>query len=224
MTYRCDFCQREFQRETSLMVHMCETKRRNQERHERGVELGLQAFLRFYETLQGSSRLKGWEDFVSSSYYKAFVKWGRYCVNTRVINPARYLDWLLKQNKKIDRWASDTIYTEYLLQYLPVEAVQDAIGRARDWSEDWSERTGSPARDFLRYGNSNAICHAVATGRISAWVLYNSDSGRAWLADLSSEQMQIVWPYIDSDVWSRRFQQYPADQAWAEAVSTERGW
>lgn len=224
MTYRCDFCQREFQRETSLVVHMCETKRRNQERHERGVELGLQAFLRFYETLQGSSRLKGWEDFVSSSYYKAFVKWGRYCVNARVINPARFLDWLLKHNKKIDRWASDTTYTEYLLAYLPAEAVKDAVDRAEAWSQDWSERAGSPARDFLRYGNTNTICHAVATGRVSAWVLYNSDSGRAWLADLNSEQMQMIWPYIDSDVWSRRFQEYPADQAWAEQIAAQRGW
>lgn len=211
-------------KETSLMVHMCEIKRRHQERHERGVELGLQAYLRFYETLQGSSRLKSWQDFVVSSYYKAFVKWGRYCVNTRAINPARFLDWLLKHNKKIDHWASDGIYTEYLLAYLPVEAAKDATDRAEDWSQDWSERTGSPARDFLRYGNSNAICHAVSQGRVSAWVLYNSDSGRAWLADLNSEQMQIVWPYIDSDTWARKFQEYPADQAWAEQIARERGW
>lgn len=224
MTHRCDFCQREFLREASLEIHMCETKRRNHERHERGVELGLQAYLRFYETVQGSSRLKGWEDFVASSYYKAFVKWGRYCVNTRAINPARFLDWLLKHNKKIDRWASDAIYTEYLLTYLPAEAVKDAVDRAETWSQDWSERVGSPARDFLRYGNSNTICHAVSTGRVSAWVLYNSESGRAWLADLNSEQMQMVWPYIDSDVWSRRFQEYPADQLWVEQIAAERGW
>lgn len=222
--HRCDFCQREFVKETSLAVHLCEGKRRHQERYERGVELGLQAYLRFYETLQGSSRLKGWEDFASSSYYKAFVKWGRYCVNTRAINPARFLDWLLKHNKKIDRWASDAIYTEYLLAYLPKEAAKDAVDRAEAWSLDWSERVASPARDFLRYGNSNTICHAVSTGRISAWVLYNSDSGRAWLSNLNSEQMQMVWPYIDSDVWSKRFQEHPADQAWAEQMARERGW
>jgi hypothetical protein len=224
MMHRCDFCQRDFVKETSLAVHVCEAKRRHQERHERGVELGLQAYLQFYKTLQGSSQLKGWEDFAASSYYKAFVKWGRYCVNTRVINPARFLDWLLKHNKKIDRWASDSIYTEYLLAYLPVEAVKDAVDRADDWSQDWSERVGSPARDFLRYCNSNTVCHAVCTGRVSAWVLYNSDSGRAWLANLNSELMQIIWPYIDSDIWACRFREYPADQVWVEQIALERGW
>lgn len=222
--FECGFCQRAFQRESSLAVHMCEPKRRNQERHERGVELGLQAFLRFYETLQGTSRLKTWDDFAASSYYRAFVKWGRYCVSTRAIMPERFLDWLLKHNKKIDHWASDTIYTEYLTQYLPMEAVQDALNRAEAWSQDWSERSGSPARDCLRYGNTNAVCHAVTTGHVSAWVLYNCESGRKFLSDLDQTQMQIIWPYIDSDTWGRRFADYPADQAWAEEVLSQRGW
>lgn len=224
MTHLCDFCGRSFQRETSLAVHMCEIKRRHSQQHERGVQLGLQAFLRFYETLQGSSRLRTWDDFASSSYYKAFVKWGRYCVDTRAINPERFLDWLLKHNHKIDRWASDSIYTQYLVWYLPLESVKDALSRAEDWSLHWSERSASPARDCLRYGNVNAVCHAVVTGRVSAWVLYNCDSGRAFLANLDSAAMQMIWPYIDSDVWGRRFHQYPADQAWAEQVLTEQGW
>lgn len=224
MMFECGFCQRSFQRETSLAVHMCETKRRHSERHERGVELGLQAFLKFYETLQGTSRLKTWEDFVASSYYKAFVKWGRYCVNTRVIMPDRYLSWLLKTNQKIDRWCSDNMYTQYLLYYLPIEAPKDALARAESWSLEWHERTGSPARDCLRYGNSNAICHAVTTGKITAWILYNCDSGRKYLSDLDTTQMQIVWPYVDSDIWGRRFADYPADQAWIENVLAEKGW
>lgn len=222
--FECGFCQRSFQRETSLAVHMCEPKRRHSERSERGVELGLQAFLKFYETLQGTSRLKTWDDFVASSYYRAFVKWGRYCVGTRVIQPEQFLAWLLRTNQKIDRWASDAVYTQYLVQYLPQESVQDALRRAESWSLTWSDQTGSPARDCLRYGNHHAICHAVTAGRLSAWVLYNCDSGQAFLANLAATDMQIIWPYIDSDVWGRRLRDYPADAAWAEAQLTTWGW
>ena len=224
MTHDCNFCGRTFQTETSLAVHMCEPKRRNSERDERGVQLGLRAFLKFYETLQGTSRLKTWDDFVGSSYYRAFVKWGRYCVNTHAIMPERFLDWLLKHNKKIDHWSSDAVYTEYLIQYLPQEAVQDAMRRAEAWSLDWSERTGSPARDCLRYGNSNSICHAVVTGRISAWILYNCDSGREFLSRLDQTQTQMIWPYIDTDRWARRFQDYAADQIWVESQLRDWGW
>lgn len=222
--FECGFCKRNFQRETSLAVHMCEPKRRNSERDERGVQLGLQAFLRFYETLQGSSRLKTWDDFAVSSYYRAFVKWGRYCVDTRAIMPERFLDWLLKHNKKIDQWASDSVYTEYLTQYLSREAVQDALSRAESWALDWSERHQAPPHDCVRYSNTNALCHAVCTGRVSAWVLYNCSSGREFLANLDQSQMQMIWPYIDSDIWARRFQDLPADQAWAEQRLAEWGW
>jgi hypothetical protein len=224
MSFTCEFCNKVFSRESTIAVHLCEMKRRYRERHERGVELGLQAFLRFYQTLQGSSRLKTWDDFAASSYYRAFVKWGRYCVDTHAIMPERFLDWLLKQSKKIDQWATDTVYTEYLVQYLPQEAVQDALSRAKAWSLDWSERSGSPAHDCLRYGNLHTICHAVTTGRLSAWVLYNCDSGQAFLSQIDQTQIHMIWPYIDSDRWARRFRDYPTDQAWVESQLQEWGW
>ena len=73
MTYRCQYCQRDFVRENTLAVHLCEPRRRRQEQNERGVQLGFQAYLRFYEITQGSARLKTFDDFADSSYYRAFV-------------------------------------------------------------------------------------------------------------------------------------------------------
>jgi len=224
MTFCCEFCKKTFVKETSLAVHMCEPKRRRHERNERGVELGLQAYLRFYELSQGSARLKTFDDFCESAYYRAFVKFGRYCVNTRVINPTQFLEWLLKQNKKIDRWASDQIYTEYLTWYVTVEAVSDAVARAIEQSMTWQEHTGNPAQDMLRYGNANALCYDITAGRISAWVIYNSASGQEFLNSLNSEQLAMIWPYIDSDVWQKRFNDYPADRAWVEDILKKAGW
>jgi hypothetical protein len=205
-------------------VHLCEAKRRRQEQNERGVQLGLQAYLRFYETTQGSAKLKTFDDFVESPYYRAFVKFGRYCVNIRAINPARFIDWVLKQNKKIDHWCRDSIYTEYLLDYLKVEAVRDALARAIEFSIEWGEQKQSPPHDCLRYGNSNAMCAAVAAGRISPWVIFNCDSGQKFLSELNSEQVAMIWPYIDADIWQRKFKDYPADQEWAREMLNQAGW
>ena len=104
---QCQYCKKDFARETSLAVHVCEPKRRRQERAERGVELGFQAYIRFYEMSQGSARLKTFDDFADSPYYRAFVKFGRYCVSTRTINPKQFLEWLLKNNKK--KWIKSLI-------------------------------------------------------------------------------------------------------------------
>lgn len=222
--YQCQYCKKSFQKESTLVVHLCEPKRRHQERNERGVELGFQAYIRFYEMTQGSAKLKTFEDFANSPYYRAFVKFGRYCVNTRAINPRQFTEWLLKNNKKLDYWASDQLYTEYLLQYLRLEHVNDALARAIEYAIDWSESNESQPHDCLRYGNHNAICHAITTGRISPWVIYNCASGQAFLNDIDTTQVAMIWPYIDSDVWQQRFKDCMGDQEYAKDILLKAGW
>lgn len=224
MSFQCRYCEKSFRREETLAVHVCEQKRRYQEERETGVQLGLQAYLKFYEITQGSARLKTFDDFARSPYYRAFVKFGRQCISIRALNPARFVEWLLKHNKKIDHWCRDTVYSEYLTEYLRVENVSDALARAIEFGENWSEQTGNPGHDCLRYGNANAMTYAVTTGRISAWVIYNCDSGQKFLSALNPEQIAMVWPYVDADFWSRKFRDYAADTEYAREILKKAGW
>ena len=221
LTFQCRYCDKHFQRERSLEVHLCEPKRRHQEQHERGVQLGLQAYVKFYEMTQGSARLKTFEDFAASQYYRAFVKWGRYCVDIRVINPPQFLDWLLRNNKKIDNWCRDSIYEEYLKWWLLREAPQDALERALKEMEDYArDNSIASYSHYFRYGNTNRICHHIATGRISPWVVYNCNSGVEFVGNLGQEHLVLVLPWIDPDSWHRKFQDYVADVEWCKHVLT----
>ena len=224
MKYTCQYCRKDFMKESSLAVHLCEPRRRRMEKDEAGVRLGFHSYIKFYELTQGSARLKTFDDFADSPYYKAFVKFGRYCVSVKAINPARFTEWVLKQNKKIDHWCKDSVYTEYLLDYLQVENVNDALARAMEFGIDWSEESGNPPEDCLRYGNSNKIAYAVNTGRISPWVIYNSESGQKFLNELDPTQIAMVWPYIDADFWMKKFKDYPADQEYAKDILQKAGW
>ena len=211
-------------KESSLAVHSCEPRRRRMERDEAGVRLGFQSYIKFYELTQGSAKLKTFDDFADSPYYKAFVKFGRHCVAIRAINPARFVEWVLKQNKKLDYWCKDTVYTEYLMDYLRVENVSDALARAMEFGIDWADTSGHPAEDCLRYGNSNTMTYAVSVGRISPWIIYNCESGQKFLSELDPTQIAMVWPYIDADFWQRKFKDYPADQEYAKEILTKAGW
>jgi hypothetical protein len=205
-------------------VHVCEQKQRYQSKDESGVRLGLQAYLRFYEMTQGSAKLKTFDDFVISPYYRAFVKFGRHCVSINAVNTARFIDWVVEKNKKIDHWCRDSVYTEYLSEYLRRESVDDALTRAIEFSIKWSEDLGHPAHDVLRYGNSNAIAYAISTGRISAWILYNCNSGQTWLENMDPDQSKIIWPWIDPEFWQKKFNDYPADQAYVKEMLKKAGW
>lgn len=218
------YCQRQFRQAKTLAVHVCEQKRRYQERDETGVQLGFQSYLRFYEITQGSARLKTFDDFAKSPYYRAFVRYGRHCQAVRAINVSRFTEWLLRNNKKLDHWCRDTVYTEYITEHVRQEAVADALSRALEQALVWSEDTGNPERDYLRYGNHNRLCHDVSTGRLSAWVLYNCESGRQLLNDLNTEQISMIWHMIDSDFWQRRFREYVADTAYVQEMLLRVGW
>ena len=222
--HTCQFCKRNFSKETTLGVHMCEHKRRYQERNELAVRLGLQAYLRFYEIAQGSSRLKTWDDFATSAYYRAFVKFGRYCERTHVINFAQFTDWLIRNNVKIDHWCKDQKYHDYLLQHVRREAVSDALTRAMETALQWQQKTNHPSSDYLRYGNDNTICHDIVSGRITAWIVYNCESGQKFLSRINSEQVSMVWAWIDTDAWQRCFQERLADQVYAQEILKQAGW
>jgi len=209
-----------------LLAHLCEQKRRWQQEKETGVQIGLRAYLRFYETTQGSAKLKSYEDFVASSYYNAFVKYGRYLVAIRAINTNSFTDWLLKNNKKLDYWCKDSLYEQWLYDYIKREAVQDAMERALKEMESYADdhpELKNGYRDYFRFGNSNRICHHITTGRISPWVIFNCVSGVEFLENLSEEQLAIILPWIDPDHWQKKFQDYMADTEWVKDILSKAG-
>jgi hypothetical protein len=116
------------------------------------------------------------------------------------------------------------VYTEYLTEYLRTENINDALARAIEFGISWSEETGHPVEDCLRYGNTNAMVYAVTTGRLSAWVLYNCESGQRFLGDLDATQIAMTWPYIDSEIWHKKFADYVADQEYAKNILKQQGW
>ena len=83
--------------------------------------MGLQAYLRFYESSQGGQK-KTYGDFVNSQYYNAFVKFGKHIIDIKAINPSAFIDYVLKNNIKLDKFCKDENYQNYLEQHLRIES------------------------------------------------------------------------------------------------------
>ena len=205
MKFGCEFCKRVFLRESTVMKHMCETKDRWLNKDKQGNRIGFQAWVQFYKKNTATKKQKTYEEFIKSAYYIAFVKFGNYCVNVGAINISRFTDWLLKNQIKIDNWCSDTTYTRYLVEYLKIEDAFDAIHRSVETTIDWAEKDNIQPRDYLRYGNTNRICLLIATGKISPWMLYCSESGIQFLDKLNDAQVKIVIDYINPELWKIKF-------------------
>ena len=76
----------------------------------------------------------------------------------------------------------------------------------------------------MRYGNHNTIIHAITSGKVSPWVIYNSESGQKFLEDITAEQRAMIWAYIDPDVWTKKFREDPANRIEAQELLKQAGW
>jgi hypothetical protein len=116
-----------------------------------------------------------------------------------------YIDWLLKEKVSIDNWTSDRIYERYLIQYTRLEDGMDAVKRSVDTLLQFAETDNIQVGDVLRYTNANKICHKIVSGKLSPWLLFNSDSGQYFLSTLNSGQTEMIFEYINPDIWNIKF-------------------
>lgn len=203
--FGCDFCGRIFVRESTIATHLCEYKQRWVNKDLQGNRIGFQAWLQFYKKNSSTKKKRTYEEFIKSAYYTAFVKFGTYCADANVLNVGRFVDWLLKNQVKIDTWNTDKNYTKFLVEYLREEDPLDAIARSIETTQKLAEVETIQTKDVLRYANRNRICYAITTGKISPWMLYQSESGTKMLDELDQTQVKMVIDYINPELWAIKF-------------------
>jgi hypothetical protein len=147
-------------------------------------------------------------------------------VSIRAVNTVNFTDWLLKNNKKLDYWCKDSLYDEWLREYVNREAVQDALERALKEMQDYADThpdLKNGFSDYFRYGNTNRIIHHISTSRVSPWIVFNCDSGVAFLDELNEEQVAILLPHLNPEFWQQRFKDYMADTEWVKHILKAAG-
>ena len=210
LNYKCGYCNKEFAREKTLAVHVCEPKRRHLSKNEKHVQLALLTYQRFYELSQKQSN-KTFDDFASSPYYNAFVKFGSFMSNANPIYPEKFIDFVIKSGVKLDHWCRDELYDTYLQELLKIEPADGAIQRTIKTMMDWADDKDAPWNHYFNYVNLNRATHDIKEGKISPWILLQSKSGKNMLQKLNDEQLEIITPIIDPTFWIKRFKSLPAD-------------
>lgn len=210
-SFKCRYCDKEFVKEKTLSVHVCEQKRRHLSQSEKHVQAGLLTYQRFFEITQSTGSKKTFSDFASSPYYTAFVKFGSFLVNTAPIYPERFIDFVVKSGVKLDHWCRDELYDKYIEELIKIEPADGAVQRSIKTMMDWADANQAQWEHYFEYVNLNRSAHDIKEGLISPWLVLNSKSGINMLKKFNDEQLDIVGPFIDPQYWKKRFVAVPAD-------------
>lgn len=200
---------------------MCEAKRRLEMQNEPAVALGYMGFQKFY-SMNGVKREKTYEEFAKSPYFKAFHRWAMYCRNTKVVDPMYYLDWLLKEQVKVDKWNTDRVYDTYLKNFLYNEPAEPALTRTWQTFTDWANEMTSIPSHYLVHASTSRIVSDITRGRLSPWILYVSSLGQEVLSRLNQEQLALIIDYIDPDRWLKKIDKNPVELEVAKQWLTEK--
>jgi len=210
-TNKCTYCGKTFAKERTLQVHLCEPKRRYLQRDEKWVVNAFMVFQRFYKIHQHNSKEKTYDDFVKSPYYNAFVKFGRYIMHINPLYPEKYIEFVLKSKIKLDHWARDDLYEEYLVETLKTEPVEAALQRSIATMMDWATEQHAQWSDYFRLVNTNRAVQHIQQGAISPWLLLGCAAGKNMLKSFSDEQLQMIEKFIQTSFWPSKLKSYPAD-------------
>lgn len=221
LNYKCEHCGKTFSKEKTLVVHICEQKRRHLAKNEKHVQMGLLTYQRFYDLTQKAKAPKTFDEFASSPYYTAFVKFGSFMINTAPIYPERFIDFVIKSGVKLDHWCRDELYDQYIAELIKIEPADGAIQRTIQTMMDWADNNQSQWEHYFAYVNLNRATHDIKEGLISPWILLNSKEGKGMLQRMNDEQLAIVGPVIDPQFWMKRFKTLPADAELVKDVIKE---
>ena len=206
--FQCKFCNKIFSREESLLTHICEKKRRFNERNNRINIVAFNCWKMFMENIQLKKESLDYEEFMNSKLYTGFIKYARHLKDLNVIDSNEYTKFLISNNISIKDLNKDYPYESYMRQTLAKESPDKAIERGLFLIEEWAETNNSDMRSFFEKINTQKAVYLITTGKISPWMIFCSDNSEKLLNRLTPEQMTIVNNFIDSSRWKVKIQKF----------------
>jgi len=219
--YKCEYCGSSYVRESTLMAHVCEKKRRALQKDERRVRLGFYAFNQFYKLSAGAKKDKTYEEFCKSSYYNAFVKFGSFVSNVKPLYPEKYINHVVTSGVKLDHWCREEMYETYATDLIKKEGVETALERSVETMVEWAAENNSVWNHYFNYVSLNKSVWHIRDGKISPWLILNCKSGKELLSKFNDEQLGLIYNIVDPQHWGVRFKRLTKDVQLVKDVAKE---
>jgi len=218
----CEYCNTGYSKEKTLIVHICEQKRRHLQQKEKRVQLGFYAFNQFYKLSAGAKKEKTYTDFCKSQYYNAFVKFGSFISNVKPLYPEKYIDYVVTSRVKLDHWCREEMYEKYAIELIRKEGVETALERSVMTMMEWAdENTPAPWNHYFQHIGLNTAVWNIKDGKISPWLILNCKTGKDMLNKFNDEQLGMIYHVLDPGHWAMRFKRNPKDVELVKEVVKE---
>ena len=215
----CRFCGKAFQKESTLVAHMCEPKRRILAENDRPNRIGYNAWLIFRKLMTPSAKkTPTYEDFTKNKYYTTFVKLGKRIVDLSIPEPDNFVKYLVMNSVKFSNWGKDFVYEMYIREMTKKETIQRAAERTVLLMQQWGMDQQQDWKKFWTNVSTTQALHWIRVGRLSPWVMLGTEQGKGLLNRFDQHQLQEATGYIELDPWRIRIARNKDECIWMQQV------
>ena len=220
---RCDYCKKEFVREISFANHVCKLKRRFLEKDRKYATLAFATYQKFYEIEYRGRKTVTYDQFMRSTLYEAFIRFGKHMVDIGAVNPPEFIDFVVRSKTPIDKWCKDDLYRSYIGQLALKETPYRAVERNILLMQSWANDTGHELQDFFVKISPVLATQWLLSGRMSPWVMINCGTGQELISRFSAEQMDMLKDVLNIRFWNGKFSRHKEEVAQIIATLKEAG-
>jgi hypothetical protein len=141
--------------------------------------------------------------------------------NVNPLYPDKYIDWVIKSQVPLDKWFREELYDKYVVDLIKSENVESASERSINTMCEWANKNEAPWNHYFLYANLNRITYDIRDGKVSPWIMLNSDTGMKALKNLSDDQLQTIGPMIDVVFWLDKFKANKNDTDFVKNIIKE---
>lgn len=218
---KCDFCKEKFDTDDLLFKHLCEKKRRFQQRDLKVVQFAFALFTEFVKK-KGNKKLPTIESFENSSMYSSFVGFATHLNRICAIDALGFIKFLLDANIGINKWKQDHYYERWIRERSKTQPPLEAMQQSISLMEQWSVETGEHWTEFFSKIEIPRALLWIKSGKLSPWLILSvPEASSVMLKRMSPEQLVMVEELIDFDYWQIKLDRYPDDVDYMKTIWQE---
>lgn len=211
--YKCGYCGKVYKRESSLVKHMCKQKQRVLLRDTKEAKVALDIWLRFrkFARLPYKKNLQPYEAFAQSGEFQGFVDFGKYLIETQIIEHDKFIDKLLMDSVPIKQWTSHAVRKAWIKSVIFREHPDTAIARSIHAIQEWADNTGNEWQDFFKDVSTQRALLWIETGKISPWFIHAASTREELIGRFNDDEIQHIFEFLDPGVWGPKKVKYKVD-------------
>lgn len=209
---KCEFCNKTFKRESTIISHRCVRKQRWVERDEKYMIMALELWVIFNNvTCSLTNRKLDFKTFIYTKECNAFVALAQHLIALRPISNRDFAVYLFRNNVPAKDWVKDSVYRQFVQTFVRKEQPMKGLERSLKTIYSWAEENEMAKTEFYKNVGPGTFVSMISNGRFSPWMFFLSSHIEDVICRLSQEQMRLINPYINPKLWAVNINKYQSE-------------